>query len=500
MQYVIFAIIFISQFFTTPLTVLFYDQPEYLRIVATNSFWQVFSLGHFPIHPIFMGILWIGNKIISANLVALTFGIISTLLVYKISKIIFKKGQLWIPAVIFSLLPAVWIINTNLMVQSLSLPFYLFSIYYFLQKRKISFILSLFLMIGIHIESIAWTPTIFLIPFIFDIKFGKKEFIKHLIYSAWGVFAPVIFYVCIYYFAHLGLSGSDEQLKTYFSSGVPRMIRNIWLSFARGFGSLTPIVLFLLLLKNIKTKKVLFAWIAFFAIFFLIGANWQGDFMVRRMIFGAVIIALAIYKYLGKYSVLFILYLIPIIIANGILYYRFNPNMSLIVMQKRIDKLPVGEVLIESRYYQPFVKYEGTVLWVGVSDLNKIDDYLKEGKRVFMEKRAITAPYMLFVGNNYHITSLGRVGESESRFLFEKYSIEAYGENMEIKLFKGKVFNEAGEPVIFYDSSFWGRLARGRIDYGDIGTWIWASATNHRDPTGWTYKDARGIGLKNLIQ
>lgn len=494
MQFVIFAIIFVAEFLTTPKALLFYDQIEYFRIVSTHNLWQVMPLGHFPIHPVFLAIFWITSRLVLPNLTAFIFGVMSGVLMYQISKIIFKKGNFWLAAVIFSLMPAVWLINTNLMVQSVSLTFYLLSIYFFLRKRKIGFILSLFLLMGVHIESITWIPTIFLIPLIFEIKFGKKEFIKYLIYTIWGVIASIIFYVCIYYFGHLNFSGSNEQLITYFSSGIFRMIRNIWLSFTRGFGSLTPFVTFWLLTKNVKTKKVLLAWVGFFTILFLVGANWQGDFMVRRMIFGAVIIALAIYKYIGKYSVYFVLYLVSIVIANGILYYRENPNMALAAMQKRIDVLPKGQVLLQSHYYKPFTGYDGTILWIGNDDLGQIDKYLNADKKVFITKESVTAPYLLVVGNNYHITSVGKVGESESRFLFKKYIVEPYGGNLELKLFKGsQVSVQAGEPIVAYDKSFFGRLARPRIDYGDIGSWVWVIITNHHDPVGWAYKDARGI-------
>lgn len=159
-----------------------------------------------------------------------------------------------------------------------------------------------------------------------------------------------------------------------------------------------------------------------------------------------------------------------------------------------MSQLPKNQVLVQTRYLRPFTEYSGSVLWIGDSDLGEIDGYLKSGKRVFLASQAVTAPYLLLVGNNYHITSVGKVGDSESRFLFGKYVVEPYGSNLELKLFSGsKVSSQAAEPVASYDQSFWGRLVRRRIDYGDIGTWIWALLTNHRDPAGWTYKDVRGI-------
>jgi hypothetical protein len=397
---------------------------------------------------------------------------------------------------IFSLFPIIWAVNTNLMIESVSLAFYAAALYFFLTRKSVTFLIAIFLMVGLHLEAISWIPTIFVFPIIFEkeIKISKKEFRKFIELSVIAALASVIFYAAIYYFLRKDLGGDTEQINALISFGLLRIFRNDWISFIRSFGTLTPFALAFLIFKNTKKKSIWAAWIIFFVVIALVGTYWEGDLMQRRMAFAGIIISFALFKYLKNKSWLIILYLLPITIANGILYFSGNQNMPLALMQKRINELPANQVLIESRYYQPFVKYNGAVLWVGVSDMSKIDDYLKSGKRVFMEKNAITSPYMLFVGNNYHITSLGKVGNSESRFLFKKYVIDLYGDNLEIKSFKGtEVSKGTGEPVVFYAQSFWGRLARQRIDYGDIGTWIWALATNHRDPTEWTYKDVRGI-------
>lgn len=457
---------------------IFYDQPEYLRIVLENPFWKIFSLGHFPIHPIFLGILWLLIKLLPVNAIAMLFGLVSIFIFYKISKS-------FLATLIFLLFPAVWIINTNLMVESLALTFFLAGIYFFISKNKPLFFISLFLMVGIHLESIVWIPVIFLVPYLFESKIKKKEQIEYIKIALFTIFVSAVFYASLYYFSGRVISGTTEQLSTYFSSGILRMARNSWLTFATDFGSLTLPVLLILIFKNIRTKKIWLAWTAFFVLVGLIAANWQGDFMGRRIIFAAPILSLAIYKYLGKKSIFVIIYLLPIVIANIILYSNGSPFT--------ISNIPKNQVLVETHYLKPFTKYNGIVLWIGESNLGKIDDYLKNGKRVFLTKQAVTAPYQLLVGNNYHITSLGKVGDSESRFLFKKYEVDPYNNVYELKLFNGNISPNAGEPIISYNKSFWGRLVRRRIDYGDFGTWIWAIVTNHRDPTGWTYLDVRGI-------
>lgn len=319
MQNLIFAVLFLAGFLTTPNTVIFYDQPEYLRIISTHSFWQAFSLGHFPIHPIFLGVLWIVTKFIPANWSALLFGSISVFVFYQIAKIIFKRGSFWLSVLLFIFLPSVWLINTNLMTQSLQLTLYLLSIYLLLTKMKKSFFLAIFLMMGVDIGSVVWIPTIFLFPVIFgkEIKFDRKLLLRFIKIAALSVLLSALFYGFIYLFVRRDFSGSTEQFFSYTSTGILRMVRNVWYSVIYSFGSITPFILALLLIKNVRSKAVWVAWLIFFAAVSALGAFWAADLMMRRIVFAGVLISLTFYKYLGKKSVLMILYLIPIVVANG---------------------------------------------------------------------------------------------------------------------------------------------------------------------------------------
>lgn len=456
---------------------LFYDLPEYLQIVASHSFWQSVSLGHFPIHPVFMAILWPLIKIFPVNVIAMLFGAASIFVISKIS----KKA-----AIIYALFPAIWIINTNLMVESILLFFYILATYFYTRKMKFLFFLSVFFMIGVHLQGIFWLPAVFLTPLVLKKKINFVKFIKPTIFA---VTLSLAVYLLLYKLSGNGFGGSTEQLSAYFSSGILRMLRNSWLSFATAFGSLTVFVLGFLIFKKAKTTNEKIAWIIFIILVAVIAANWQGDFMARRIAFAGVIFSLGLSQYLKKWWWIFAIYLLPIVIANVILYAKGSPFTGF--------EIPKGQVLLQTHYLKPFTSYDGVILWIGESGMGKIDTYLTSGKRVFLAKEAITAPYRLIVGNNYHITSVGKVGDSESRILFKKYIVEPYGKNLELKSLKGGVVSDkAGEFVVSYDQSFWGRLERRRIDYGDIGTWIWAIITNHRDPTGWTYKDVRGIWLQ----
>jgi hypothetical protein len=499
MPFITLAIVFIAEFLTTPKALLFYDQIEYLTIVSTHNFWQVLTLGHFPIHPVFLAIFWITSRLVLPNTTAFIFGVISAVLMYLISKIIFKKGNYWLATLIFLLFPGVWLVSTNLMVHSVLLTFYLAAIYFLLKKKAVLFFLAVLLMAGVHFDAAYWVPTIFIFPVIFkkEINLKNKDIFKFVILAMCALLISAVSYALIYIFIRKDYGGSTEQILAYSSFGTLRMIRNIWYGFFNSFGTLIPFLLAFLIAKNTRTKLEWGAWAVFAIAVSVGGAYWEGDLMQRRIVFAGVLIALVLYKYLKNKSVWVILYLTPIILASGILYYRDSSSMALAVMQKHIDQLPKGQVLLQSHYYKPFTKYDGKILWIGNDDLGQINKYLESGRRVFITKESVTAPYLLVVGNNYHITSVGKAGDSESRFLFKKYIVDAYGNNLELKIYKGKqVSGQAGDPVISYDQSFRGRLVRCRIDYGDIGSWIWALITNHRDPTGWTYKDARGVWLQ----
>ena len=496
MQLIIFVLIIIAEFLTTPKVLLFYDQIEYLKIVSTHSFLQVFTLGHFPIHPIFLSTFWITSRIVLANYTAFIFGTVSAFLMYKICAKIFSKVKyFWIPAVIFLLFPGVWIINTNLMIQSVLLTFYLLAIYLFLEKKALAFFITLFLMMGVHVDAVYWIPTIFLIPIFLkkELKIEKKISVRFAKLAFLSVALAVLSYAFIYLFIRKDIGGSTEQIFAYSSFGFLRIVRNIWEGFINSFGSFTPFILLFLLIKNVRSKTEWAAWFIFALLMSIGGAYWEGDLMMRRIVFAGVILSLTLFKYLKEKSVFLILFLLPIAGFNALLYYKNLPDMPLAVMQENIDKLPKDQVIVASHYYYPFTKYEGKILWFESGDTNQIDGLLKDGKRIFITKESIAAPYLLVVGNNYHITSLNKVGNSESRILFKKYKVDLYGDSLEIKLpDNGKISETAGEPVIFFGKTFFQRLSRMRINYGDLGVWIWSLVSGHIDATNWTYKDVTG--------
>ena len=214
------ALVFILMFLATPKTLFFYDAPEYLRVVSENSFLQALPLDHQPIHPVFIGTLWVsshlinlltGNMVYSLNLSAYFFGVLSIILFYKLAKK-FLRGSLPILAtLVFSLFPAVWIINTNLMVESLLLTLFLFSSLCLIKvieksvessrsamkeantwkvakwnavkhltpsRWKVLYVLSIVFLIVSHVQTIFWLPAVFSLIYFFKIKHLRGDKLK----------------------------------------------------------------------------------------------------------------------------------------------------------------------------------------------------------------------------------------------------------------------------------------------------------------------------------
>lgn len=549
--YIFLFLLFLFLFFSTPKILLFYDAPEYTGIVSSNPFLTSLSLGHTPIHPVFIGALWTVGRMVrfffrvpweyGANITALVFGIISIGVFYKISRLVFKDNRAVLTTVVFSLFPAVYTLNTNLMVESFSLTFYLLSVLYFLkyygQKSKKDLALySLFvaLLVGTHLETIFWLPVTFSIPLVLQELFAKKKISRMpalLGYTLIAISLGVAFYILIFYFSQKDvLLEINRSFLSRFGEhfdltkiGILRMGRNTVLSLFRGFGILTGLALLAAAIKSGKNKLSLFGLTLFFFSFAVAGSVWTGDFMLRRVAFIGAFTSLFLVYIFPRLSKLLVIYLIPITVSNLLLYNTFSSDkMPFSLMRKGEQSLPKGNVLIQTHYLRPFMsEYNGKILFIGQDGFGSIDKYLRDDKSVFLESQAVFAPYMLYVGNNLHITSLGKFGKSESEDLFVNYTVDLAGvqnagkriyfyelKNTDltyeerIRLNKESVSDEAkviigkakkGAPVFVYSRKISGRLRRERVDYGDMALWMWAFLTGRKEPMVWTYADKQGV-------
>lgn len=484
-------------------TVLFYDAPEYLNIVKNNSFLASLTLGHNPIHPVFNGLLWLGIHLFqSGNFTALIFGALSAWIVYYLLATLFDKRKSILGLVTYLLLPVVYIISTNLMVESVCLFLFVLLLFLLIKNHLMLYMIVLGLLVGTHIEALVWLPAIFaFLLFINHTKNLKRIFM----FTLSGIILGMFFYwgqsFNKLFFARVG-----EHFGSLTIESILRMSRNVYLSLARGLGTLTLFVLIYIGLFKVRSQRGKLALALFSLSVFISGAVWTGDFMPRRLIFAAPIIVFLLVKYLNKWLVVLTAYLVPIFLFNLPLYLN-KENLPPVLFQKMVAQILPSSTYLETHYVRPFIpQYSGNTVWLGENTLPAL------GSTFYLGSPGVFAPYYLYTGSNLHITSLAGVGKSELQYLFKDYYVSVNNAVSARKRIYTYIFStlpvsnfqpddttllitgktEPGKTVFIYSHKLTERLVRERIDYGDVITWVGYILTGKRDPVAWAYGDKAG--------
>nr|AKQ04335.1 Uncharacterized protein [uncultured Microgenomates bacterium Rifle_16ft_4_minimus_5036] len=528
-----FILLLVALFVSTPKILLFYDTPEYVKIVSNNSFLASLSKGHTPIHPVFIGILWIAIRVLilipgvnweyAGSLTAYLFSFISLLFFYKLTRFFIKDTYLrLISTVIFIFFPAIWIVHTNLLVESMTLPFFVVSFYLlckYLENRKLVYGLlysvALFLMTGTHVESFIWIPALVGFWFITAGNIKIEVLKKVFIYTFLGIIFSLVFYLLIFLSQGQNLYLSIRDLFFVHKSvydltgldGLMRMFRNVYLNLAKGYSALAFFLLIAIFLFSTKKSSTYLGWFLIILTVVLQGAIWTGDFMPRRLAFIAPIAAIIFVKRMSFKAIFLVVYLAVIVYANSLLYSRPSQKMPIYAIEKAVNYVPENEVYLQTHYLDPYVRgYKGELVFIDTYKKGDLEKYFTERKRVFMDSQTVKAPYFLYVGNNYHITSIYKTGISPAKEIFKNYSVCFYSlidsSNLVIYEVKesgtrcdrnfSKKTNNKGETVTFYSDNLLNKINRERVDYGDMAVWLWYLTTSQKDALDWTYTDVEG--------
>lgn len=537
---------------SAPKLVLFYDSPEYIELIANNSFLSSVQKGHPPIHPLFMAVLWLFSHGLrtfgisweySGNLLSVFLGMFSVFLFFHLTKYFFlsRRGSAGLrlsATFLFAFFPAIWIANSNLLVESLQLPLFLWSAIAVMKltgskQSSSDFIglqltLSLILLLTTHVQSLLWLPALLGIPLLTrtPIEKGKVKTIVEIIIAAFLIACTI--YAFIFYNSGKPVLGSLKELFTgrigdhIYSANLYKAvllgIRNAVLVALRGFSSGIIFIFVFATMKKRNDKRFIAGIFLFCISFLLSGSLWYGDIMVRRAVFAAVFTALVTTEFLGKRTKYAFLYLFPVIYFNIILIAK---NIPQTVLKSGISHLPPKQILLETHYLKPFIKYDGKTFWLGETDPDFLTFLKSDSSEVYLDSQAIFAPYLMYSGPNLHLTSLGKFGTSENQYLFRKFSasvvqvgnpsqriyqlqltekINKYsGEKEKLnKLANGNasfLIGKAppGSPVFLYSNNFSERIHRQRIDFGDLLTWAYIIIVDRKEPVTWTYADKSGI-------
>ena len=182
-----------SRLLTFNLNPAFLDSREYINLA--RSPWQVaLRSGHQPIHPGYVVLL----KLIPlpAGLISALAGMGTVIVFYFLIKELFPvhlggvdrrhpRGVALTAALIFALLPGVWIVQENVIVESVSLWWLVLATYLAAKKRWFWTGVSLTLMLLTHNQMLLW------IPLIFGFTKVKKEVVILSVAAAAAVYASL---------------------------------------------------------------------------------------------------------------------------------------------------------------------------------------------------------------------------------------------------------------------------------------------------------------------
>lgn len=513
---ILILILFLSRvFFLSPLPIYF-DSPEYVRLIENPNLIQALTLGHEPIHPGYILPAWILSRIFpilgvvySAELVSSIFGTLALFVFYKIIKWLFNKTLAIKSLLVTALLPTFFLASTNVLTDTSYIFFYLFSFYCLLRSRNRFnkwFLLGIFSLgysIFTHTQVILWFP-LFLAPVIFEKK-NRFQVFKNVaaflvLGSILGISSLVLLLMLIgntpiQGFKLLFMHGADIYGTGNIFYDLTRFVRNFGIILLRNNSTLVILAAalgsILLYRKDKKKLLILFLW---FLPAILVTQYWHIGLFGRVALVAsfplAVLTSFAPRLLYFLVVVQLIIMYIPLAIIN-----KNAPIQNELV--SLYSTIPQGGVLVSSNLIRPQVVFSGEKYFVNEPGQSlefigsEIDLALKNNKNVYIDSQTLYNPYYSYDGNHLHILSLGKVGNSKTEPLFDKYSVEIIKEtsNKRIFLYKinpaSRLKTDSKSYTYEYGKNFRGRLNHERIDYLDAGMWAWVLLTNKKEPISW---------------
>lgn len=512
----IILLLFLSRIlFLSPLPIYF-DSPEYVKLIENPNLLTALTSGHEPIHPGYILLAWTLNKIFpfgaiySAEIISSVFAALGFFIFFKIVQVLFDKKIAIRALIIASLLPVLFLSGVNVLTDTTYIFFYLLSFYFLLlfsrtnsKKWFILGVLSLAYAIFTHTQTILWLP-LFLTPIILAKKKNVKSVCKQVLFFLFlGVFFGVSSLVFL-----LTLVGNSvfQSIQLLFMHGTDiygtgsllidaaRFLRNFGIILLRNNSTLvivTAIIGSILLFRRDKKKfTVLSLW---FLPTLLVTQYWHIGLFGRVALIASFPIAILVAQI--KSRIIFFLIVLQLIIITIPLAID-NRNAT---VQKELvglyDLIPKNSILISSNLIRPQVTYGGETYFINEPGQSmefiesKIDLALKENKNVFIDSQALYNPYYAYDGNHLHVLSLGKQATSEVKSIFDRYQTRIVNTTSNPRIFLYQVDGSLSKPskyVFQYSQQFQNRISSSRIDYRDIGTWVWVILSRRHEPISWS--------------
>ncbi len=363
-------------------------------------------------------------------------------------------------------------------------------------------ILSLGYSVFTHTQVILWLPVL-LTPVILEKK-NKFKVLKKVILSLFlGCTLGVIFLVIL-----LMLVGNTpfESMRLLFMHGADiygtgnllydlgRFIRNFGIIVLRNNSTLvvlSAVIGSILLFKKDKTKLLIL--ILWFLPTVFVTQYWHIGLFGRVALIASFPLALLVSVVPRIFYILIVLQLIIMFIPLAL------TNRSAPVQQELVkiySTIPQNSVLISSNLIRPQVVFSGEKYFINEPGQSlefieyKIDLALSQGRNVYIDSQALFNPYYSYDGNHLHVLSLGKIGNSKVKPLFEKYSSSVIRSSKNPRIFLYKInpvskLNFDRDYTYKHLNGFENTVHKERIDYLDIGTWGWKIINKKNEPFFW---------------
>ena len=451
--WLIFSLFFISRFFFLANYPHFYDSPEYLRESLSRNFFISLSSSHEVVHPVWLFLTQIFQRINSQptswelSLISAVFGLISMVAFYFLVKRLFNEKTAIFSSIPLIFFPHLWLIQTNILHESLDLGLFLLGLLFFdffLKKRKLYWwgltvlFLSLAILdfVGIFLWSVAFLGLAIL-------RSKKNTWKKSIIWGSLTIFLSLILsFVCL--FLLLLLTKTIEPISRlkiiFFGFGttgifsgwglidILRMLRNnlYVLFYGYSIAAILGLIFASFYLFQKRSWPLLIFLLSFFIPFLITGKFWHfGPFgRLAALMAYPLALFLALMPWRRIYGILiFILFLsfLPTFVV-----YQKTPMPQIEATLINQINLKENDILILSDYQRPQLDYRNAFYLNGDEKMQKvieenINKKLSQGDKVFISQQAIDFPYWQYDGQQIHIISKGSKNKAQLKeFLKDK--------------------------------------------------------------------------------
>lgn len=498
--FILLFLFFLSRIIFITTDPVMFDSQEYINRLSEPNLLNAIISGHIPYHAGYIIFFWPISqlaKILNLNslyIILFSQSILATFSIYyfyKTIKILSDGKIAFLSAIIASLIPIYWIANVTLMMETVYVSFFIFSIYllvdYLKKDNRFSLLLSsIFFGFAFlaQFSLILWLPFVVLLVVLINKKINFKIIFYYLIsLTIFGLLNTNLVSVSFYSSFHdafiSSYLGHKGDIPIDFSThGILVYLRNFLIPLLRNNTILLVFLAFISLLKlYVLSRKKFWLFFLFIIPSIFLNQAWDSLFFGRHSLlvgFGfAVLVAMLLKKRTIFYCIL-ILYLLIGTVPQLFLLH----STPYLVEVNYLRNLPKG-LLIRSHFERPYIEnsYNGESINTTDGGLEKtIDEYLNNNQKVFLTSASITDPYGLYSGPYLHNLSLSYRKSYLLESVLAKYSLREYkkiNEKDNLIIYRIEKKEKSSYPEVKNMKS-----SRRRLDYFDPITQIWLFINN----------------------